>query len=75
MDTHYLNKGVANIDVHVDSEVITQSIDQAELSSGWQTVGEFDIENPYVEVWISNPKRFNLTFADAIRWTPVEDSE
>ncbi|MXZ56756.1 MAG: hypothetical protein F4Z14_11405 [Gammaproteobacteria bacterium] len=74
IEVHYLNKSIANFDVHVDSEVITQSIDQAELSSGWQTVGEFDVENPYVEVWISNTKRYNLTYADAIRWAPVEDS-
>ena len=67
-----LQKGIANIDVHVDSKVTTQSIDMSVVEPGWRTVGEYDIENLDVEVWVSNNTRWSVVFADAIRWTPVD---
>ena len=67
-----VQKGIANIDVRVDSKVTTQSIDMSVVKPGWRTLGEYDIENLDVEVWVSNNTRWSVVFADAIRWTPVD---
>lgn len=75
ISTIYLNRGTANLDIHADSAVITETIDTAGLEIGWHTVGEYEIKNPDVEVWMSNKKDRGVVFADAVRWTPVDESE
>ena len=75
LTTMYLTKGLASIDVHVNSDVITQSIDTSAVKPGWQTLGEYAVENSNVEVWVSNNTRGRVVFADAIRWTPVDSPD
>lgn len=70
-----LRKGLANFDVHINSNIITRSIDTSETKSGWHAVGEFTIEFPEVEVWVSNNTRGRVVFADAMRWSPIAASE
>ena len=67
-------RGTAILDIHIDSVVISESFDTSGLDLGWQTVGEYEIENADVEVWVSNKKNRGVVFADAIRWSPVHES-
>ena len=66
-------KGVAQIDVHINSDVITNLIDFSGAELGWYEIGQYDIEKPDGEVRLSNPDYSGAVFADAIRWTPVKD--
>lgn len=66
--------GVANIDVYSGSTEITESFDTSVASRGWNLLGEYDIKNPTVEVWISNSHEYRTVFADAIRWSPAESN-
>ncbi len=68
-------KGVAKIYVHVNSDVIKNEIDFSNAELGWYEIGQYDIEKPDVEVRLSNPDYSGAVFADAIRWTPVDDSD
>lgn len=67
--------GDAQIDVHVDESVRTNLLHTKDLESGWHVIGNHNIEDPEVEVWISHPNESGVVFADAIRWSPVEDSD
>ncbi len=69
------DKGVAKIDVHANSDVITNEIDFSGVELGWYEIGQYDIEKPDVEVRLSNPDYSGAVFADAIRWSPVEDED
>ena len=64
--------GVAIVDVYGASTEIKESIDFSAVESGWHMLGEYEIENTDVEVWVSNPDEQDLIFADAIRWTPLD---
>ncbi len=70
----HLNQGTANLDIHADSAVITESIETYGFDIGWHAVGEYEVENLDVEVWVSNKKNWGVVFADAIRWSPVHES-
>lgn len=67
--------GIAIVDVYGATTEINESIDFSAVSSGWHVLGEYEIENTDVEVWVSNPEDLALIFADAIRWTPVDKSD
>lgn len=67
--------GIANIDVFGASTEINESIDFSVVAPGWHMLGEYEIENTEVEVWVSNPDQQDLIFADAIRWTPVDKTD
>lgn len=67
--------GVAKIDVHIDEVVNTESLDAMKVGPGWHVVGAYEVDNPEVEVWISNPNEYDYVYADAIRWSPVENGE
>ena len=68
--------GVAQIDVHVDEVIRTELLDTENLERGWHVIGNYNVEDPEVEVWISNPNDYPLVvFADAIRWSPVEEAD
>ena len=64
--------GTANIDVLGAATEIKESIDFSAVAPSWHLLGEYEIENTDVEVWVSNPDQQDLIFADAIRWTPVD---
>ncbi|MXZ43367.1 MAG: M1 family metallopeptidase [Gammaproteobacteria bacterium] len=70
-----ISRGVAQIDVHIDGVARTELLDPEDLELGWYVIGNYNIEDPEVEVWISNPNDWGVVFADAIRWSPVEDSD
>ena len=70
-----LQRGIANIDVHLNSDVVSESIDMSAVIRGWHTVGEYEIEQPDVEVRVSNGTKWRAIFADAIRWTPLDSPE
>jgi len=74
IETSTLWQGVAQIDVHVDETVRTELLDTKNLETGWYVIGSYNIEDPEVEVWISNPEG-GVVFADAIRWSPAESNE
>ena len=67
--------GVAKVDVHANSTVIKNEIDFTNAELGWFEIGQYDIEKLKVEVRLSNPDYRGAVFADAIRWTPVEDTD
>ena len=67
--------GVAKIDVYVDEVVNTESLDAMKVAPGWHVIGTYAVNNPEVEVWISNPNEHKYVYADAIRWSPVENDE
>ena len=75
IETSYPLGGVARFDVHVDEVVRTESMDTEDAESGWHVIGSYNVENPEVEVWISNPNKYRVVYADAIRWSPVELNE
>ena len=74
IETHKVWMGVAQIDVHVDETVRTELLDTKNLETGWHIIGNYNIRAPEVEVWISNPEG-GVVFADAIRWSPVEEAD
>ena len=66
--------GVAQFDVHVDEDIKVESMDTDDILSGWYEIGNYNIEDPEVEVWISNPSTRGVVFADAIRWSLAESN-
>ena len=71
----YTPGGVAQIDVHLDEIVRVESIDSTKVAPGWHAIGTYEVENPEVEVRISNPNKNRTVYADAIRWSHVENDE
>ncbi|MCY3540363.1 MAG: hypothetical protein OXH31_00425 [Gammaproteobacteria bacterium] len=65
------SKGIAHLDVHVDETEIAESLDTSKLEPGWHVIGSYEIDDPEVEVWISNPNKYHIVFADAVRWKPL----
>ncbi len=70
-----LTKGVADIDIHIGSDVFAKTFDASMVQPGWHTIAQFAVENLKVEVWLSNSSKHRVVFADAIRWTPMEQSK
>lgn len=75
---------IGNIGININTEKLNEqtisslvrSVEQSRLSSDasyWLNLGSFDINNPHVVVKISNKNSLVHTFADAVRWTYVED--
>ncbi len=57
---------------------LVRSVEQAQQTSDvsyWLNLGSFDIDDPHVIVRISNKNSLKHTFADAVRWTYIEDGE
>lgn len=55
---------------------LVRSVEQSRQTSDasyWLNLGSFDIDDPHVMVRISNKNTLRLTFADAVRWTYIED--
>lgn len=64
--------GIAQFDVYVNDVVRIESMDTTKVEPGWHLIGNYEVDNPEVEVWISNPNKYQTIFADAIRWSLAE---
>ena len=67
--------GSFDIEIRVGSTLSTHTFDAPNAPSGWNIIGTFDLPDPEVDVLISNKTKGMYVFADAIRWTPVENEE
>lgn len=66
--------GTVQLEVHNGLTATNHTLDAANLTSGWQTIGTIDLSEKEVDVMVSNKtdELYMIVFADAIRWTPVE---
>ncbi|MYC24544.1 MAG: hypothetical protein F4X56_01330 [Gammaproteobacteria bacterium] len=55
----------------------SKSLDASNLTSGWHSIGTFDLPAEAVDVLVSNKsdELYMNVIADAIRWTPIEVEE
>ena len=69
-----LNFSTINLEIDDGATSVSQSIEPSNLTTGWHTVGIFDLSNKDVDVLVSNKTnhRHQSVIADAIRWTPIE---
>lgn len=69
--------GTFQLEVRDGSNATNHTLDAPNKSSGWQTIGTFDLSDRQVDVLVSNKteERYMSVFADAIRWTPVETKD
>lgn len=66
--------GTFHLEIRNGTTTTSTTLDAPNLTSGWQSIGTFDLPAEGVDVLVSN-KTDSLhlsVFADAIRWTPVE---
>ena len=69
--------GTFRFEVHDGSIATNHTLDAANSTPGWQTIGTFDLSGKEVAVLVSNKTDdlYMSVFADAIRWTPVETED
>lgn len=69
--------GPINLEIHTDSAVIDHTFDAPNARSGWNTIGSYQLTDEKVDVLVSNKtdRTNTYVYADAIRWTPVENEE
>ena len=66
--------GTVQLEVQNGLTATNHTLDAANLTPGWQTIGTIDLSEKEVDVKVSNKtdELYMIVFADAIRWTPVE---
>ena len=72
-----IQTGTAYLEIRNGSTESSHSVAVPNLTPGWHAIGTFDITEAVVDVLVSNKtdKTNTYVFADAIRWTPVENEE
>ena len=67
--------GTYDLTVVAGGETRSVEFDGAAAETGWNPLGEYDLQGGEVKVVVSNQSSGRLVIADAIRWEPVLEGE